>query len=301
MKPSAAPLSDASLPQLFRDADQESRQQQRRYISGNAAQLALILLAAAAAKFSFEIERGPGATDWAQFAAAGFFLSAAAVRTYLISSAPQADWYEMRAVAESVKSLAWRYAVGGEPFRIDELGDREADRVLIERLREVLEAATDTPTPSPEIGAEITPEMRSLRRTSLTERRDAYQSGRAQDQAAWYSAKARWNKSRARAWAVVQLIAELVGGLFALLTATGIVTFELTSFSATVVGAATAWSQTKKFGRRATAYKIAGQDLLLLLTLADEAETEESFATYVEQVEQACSREHTIWRAAPER
>ena len=129
---SAITLGDAQLPQLFRSADTLSGRSQRQYINGTAAQLLLLVAAAAAAK----LPSGGGSTNWGQVTAALCFLCAAILRTLLLPINPESRYYESRAVAESVKTLAWRYAVGGDPFRVDEVEVGDADRIFYERVRE---------------------------------------------------------------------------------------------------------------------------------------------------------------------
>jgi hypothetical protein len=288
-------LADADLPPLYAAADQRSRTYQRRFVRGSAAQLLLLVAAAGAAKFRF---RAFGA-DLAQVAAAGCFLTAATVRTYLLSSRLEGLWYDSRAVAESVKTLAWRYAVGGEPFPIGN-GDGEPERRFIERVRDVLDTVRSRPVPMSEPAAQISVPMNALRDAPLDERRRRYVEGRLRDQLTWYGTKSAWNERRSEQWSFIQLGIEIAGAVMALMTGLG-ADFNFASFAATLIGAAAAWSQTKKYGRRAAAYGLAHWELSDLAAFADRPMDEATWADYVEQVEQAISREHTIWRAAPER
>jgi hypothetical protein len=171
---------------------------------------------------------------------------------------------------------------------------------FVDRVRDVLEVVKNRPVPLKEPGAQISPAMNALRDAPLDERRRTYAAGRLHDQLRWYGEKAALNERRNEQWAFVQLSFELAGGVLAVLTGVG-ADFNLASFCATVIGAATAWSQTKKYGRRAAAYSLAHWELSDLAAFSDRPMDEEGWASYVEQVEQAISREHTIWRAAPER
>lgn len=291
-------LSAGDMPHLFQAADAAAVRQQRRHLRGSLAQLLLVIGAAGAAKLSFEDK-----TDWWQVLAAACFLSAAVVKGYLLTTKPEEGWYVARAIAESAKTLAWRYAVGGEPFRVDTVSERDADAIFVERLREIVQPVRGH-APIPPLrddASEITERMREIRASSLEERRQAYLEGRVHDQVRWYSTRSARDQSKADAWGIAQLCLELLGALFALLTATGVIRFNVTSFTAALVGAIVAWTQTKRFRTDAAAYGVAWADLSALQTLARHPDAEEEWAAYVEQVEQAISREHTIWRGTPVR
>ena len=51
----------------------------------------------------------------------------------LATERPMDNWYEGRAGAESTKTLAWRYAVGGDPFPIG-LPGTQVDELFETRL-----------------------------------------------------------------------------------------------------------------------------------------------------------------------
>jgi hypothetical protein len=45
------------------------------------------------------------------------FAAIACLELYLLVRRPEAEWYDGRAVAESAKTPAWRYAIGGGAVR----------------------------------------------------------------------------------------------------------------------------------------------------------------------------------------
>ena len=65
-------------------------------------------------------------------AAFAFFLGLILQLDRLVNR-PERTWYEGRAVAKSGKTLGWRYAVGGEPFRVDTLSQKQADDLFARR------------------------------------------------------------------------------------------------------------------------------------------------------------------------
>jgi len=80
-----------------------------------------------------------GPPDWVALVAVAAFVWAVIVELYLFIVRPERIWYEGRAAAESVKTMAWRYGVGGAPFG---LGEKGVDELFLGRLREIL---TDLP------------------------------------------------------------------------------------------------------------------------------------------------------------
>src|SRR5437868_1033768 len=91
--------------------------------------LALLVLAALGG--SIELEHS--GLDLAAAISVAAFVLAGSVKLYVGATKPEQDWYDGRALAESVKTLAWRYAVGGKPFPTA-LGS-DVDHLFIERIR----------------------------------------------------------------------------------------------------------------------------------------------------------------------
>ena len=91
---------------------------------------------------------------------------------YLSFKQPQRKWYAARALAESVKTVTWRFMMRAEPYG----GTIEvASGHLVENLRKILadnNVLRDIVTVTH--GAEITPKMSEVRRLSLVHRRNVY-------------------------------------------------------------------------------------------------------------------------------
>src|SRR5262249_15254032 len=146
------------------------------------------------------------------------------LRLWRFGAHPEDRWYEARAIAESAKSVAWRYAVGGRPFDLGK--DREAvDTLARQRVREAL-SVTASYSPDAQFADEeqITFAMRALRtHTPPAARREAYRRGRIVDQRAWYERNARLNRALARRAHLVIIGLEAVAVVAALLQALQIV------------------------------------------------------------------------------
>jgi hypothetical protein len=243
-----------------------------------------------------------GALSWTQgnvrlsaLISAGAFGIALIMRLFLTSTHPERAWYDGRALAESMKTLSWRYCVGGEPFG---LSAGNADELFSKRTAEVMGLFPDLGLRTASITPQITSSMRTMRSESLDDRRGAYEAGRIVDQQRWYSGKADWNRRRARAWAGVVLAAECLGLGFALLRAGGVVEIDGLGVIAAIAAGAAAWLQVKQHDALSRAYAVAAQELANVRSQIGGQADETTWARFVDEAEEAVSREHTPWRAS---
>jgi hypothetical protein len=225
--------------------------------------------------------------------AAALFLIAFLFEIWLLRRHPERDWYDGRAVAESVKTLTWRYAVGGHPYPISRTEAADAF------THDVAALGTDVESLRPAVtgGVQVTDWMVSLRARPFEGRRDIYIHRRIHDQEQWYAQKATYNRRRATFWSFTLVTAEAIGVVFALLKGLGVVSIDLATIAAAVIASGAAWLAVKQHESIATAYALASSELgsvRLRIVAADE----ETWADEVASAEEAISREHTMWRAA---
>jgi len=282
-----------AMPALFHAADQSSQTSQRRFLRLTTAQL---LLLAAAAATTIATWRS-GDINYAALVGAAAIVFAGVMRVQIQITNPMKTWYQGRAAAESVKTLAWRYAVGGEPFSVT-LSEADVDQRFVERLHEVIVDLDGLDIVEVEDLEEITPWMRETRRRQLDERKQTYEGERIRDQRAWYSNKSKWNSRRANLWGTAMLGFEAFAVLQALLKATSVVDVNLLAFTATVIAGIAAWIQTKDFHTLASAYAVASRELSTINSLIRHQDTEDDWARFIADSEDAISREHTLWRAS---
>jgi hypothetical protein len=290
------PLQEEDLPALYKTADANSLEAQQSFLKWSGGGLIAVLVAAAAGAFTIKI----GSVDAAGLVALIAFIVAIRLRLYLLNQQPEKVWYDGRAGAESAKTLAWRYAVGGRPFNKVDLKAEEANKVLVERLREIpaeLDARSFVRAPDM-TSEEITQGMQDLRTKSLDERKKAYQDGRIRDQLDWYTRKADWNDRRAKRWNQALITIECIGAAAAVLKVVGLLPIDLFGFAAALVAAGGSWLQTKQHRNLAEAYSIAANELSMIDELLPSCTTEERWAEFVNEAEEAISREHTLWIAS---
>ncbi|WP_433332308.1 DUF4231 domain-containing protein [Spirillospora sp. CA-294931] len=286
-------LLGAGYPALFLAADASAGSGQRRLLAATGLRLFTLLSAAALGAFSLHV----GGLDLAAVGAAAGLGTALVVEVYLLTYRPDRQWYESRAAAESAKTLAWRYAVAGQPFGLSE-DQRGAEALLLRRFSKItghLHAIVQPPGGS---GLQVTDEMRSLRALSLAERRHAYLAGRIEDQRDWYARRARDHGRGAARWSVFMAAMEAFGLVAAILNAVGAIDVDLPGIAGAVAAGALAWLQTRQHHQLASAYTIAAQELGDIASRIEWPETEPEWAHFVDEVEEAISREHTLWWAS---
>jgi hypothetical protein len=306
-------LQDNDLPPLFRQADTLSIRMQRRYFSMLAAELVFLTLGAFVGVFSAaRIQNGrlilgePTAPFFsATYLIAGtLILAALVIRLYRFVGRADARWYGARAVAESAKSLGWRYAVGGQPFNLS-LDSEAAETLLLHRLSDTL---ADVPRLAHTLNVSAKDKvnhasgtMNELRKQGLDMRIESYRTGRVDDQLRWYERKARDNHRLAHRTHWILAMLEAIGVVFILLqlalSASIGASFPLEGFIAVLVTAGIAWSQAKRYQDLSISYHVASREALSLESSIPKEPSEAMWASFVDDAESAFSREHRLWRA----
>lgn len=297
MSSNAQVVEDAQMPQLFQAADAASLDGQRHYIRGVQARLLFICGAALTGVTSWRY--GAGRIDLLALARLALFVLTLAIETTLWRQRPEKAWYDGRATAESAKTLAWRYAVGGLPFPID-MGEAEAILGLmnkLDKLRSQFHELELAPVDAPAVSEW----MRRQRQTPLDQRREIYLEQRIAGQRHWYAAKAAYNRRRSVQWRLCLVVFESAGILASVAQAVSDFHYSVASVLAASVGVVVAWMETKQHDGLARAYAAAVADLAAADSRLRLAVTEETWATEVDDAEEAISREHTVWLASRSR
>ncbi|WP_371479962.1 DUF4231 domain-containing protein [Kitasatospora sp. NBC_00315] len=284
------------LPELFWAADSASQQGQRRSVALSRRELLLLVAAAAA-----------GSADGAQWAwlAAAAYLGAICVAVVIGRQNPQGLWYEGRAAAESVKTLAWKYAVRADAYQPPPTSLPDAEGLYRFQLTRVLQAFRDSRAVRGRAAAEVTEAMRVLREQPLSVRREVYLQERVNAQHEWYASKAR-QCARAGFWTgALGVVLPVLGLVLAVLRALGAFGYDALGTVSAVAASVAAWAQLRQYRPLAAAYALAADELELIrrqLTRLDlgSPQAEELWARLARDAEDAVSREHTTWQARRE-
>ncbi|PSK87503.1 uncharacterized protein DUF4231 [Murinocardiopsis flavida] len=283
------------FPALMRAADSNSLKGQRRYLWVTRIQLGSLVAAAGFGMLSLQGERANLVASLAAVAFAAALIS----EIYRLKERPDRMWYAGRAVAESAKTLTWRYMVGGAPLAIKDMDSDRATELLLQRFTEI-EHDVEPIWLVPAQGApdQVSAAMRQVRELPLAERRELYLRERIDDQRSWYAVKSRWNARRSTLWSVCLAAVELAGLTAGILRAAGMVDVDLLGFAAALAAAGAAWMQAKQHQSLATAYAVASHELAAIRARMGQQTREEEWAMFVSDAEEAVSREHTLWRAS---
>lgn len=287
-------VTDADMPQIFQAADRASLAGQKQYMAATRWRLTLVLLAAAAGIYSWRV--GEGDINVLALVSLVCFVAALLIENRLWRDRPDKAWYDGRAVAESVKTLAWKFAVCAQPFpssmptgdAVDSFSGRVDD---IRRQFRGLDLAP--------INAPMISEWMTFQRSrSLRDRHNVYLKYRIHDQKDWYKGKSSYNRRRSAQWRVILFSLEslgVIGALIEALTRSGVI---IVPTIAAAVGAVLAWTETKQHDFHARAYAAALSDLAKVESRLEVANSEDVWAAEVNDAEDAISREHTLWLAS---
>lgn len=283
-------MQTEDYPALYASSDELSARAQRRFHVLLRSNLALLVLAALLSV---------GATDhWglAVLQATTLLLAlATTVASYFYRS--ERVWYSARALAESIKTLAWRFMARAEPFDLDDL---QADRLLQNRLAETirqnrsLAGRFQTGLARPQ----VSDEMRRVRSLNLADRISFYRLHRIVDQRNWYAAKATHNVRNGALFFYLVVAANGIAVVFALLKIrfpeSG---YWPTDVLVTLASAILAYIQSKRFSELAASYALTAHEIGIVEEQLRFVVEEADFSSFVGDAENAFSREHTQWEA----
>jgi hypothetical protein len=285
-------ITDSDMPGLYQAANRASLDAQGWYYSGLISYLGLLVIASA-------ISFASGTSPTCAMASAVLFLVTLAILIALRIKRPDDTWYNGRAVAESVKTRAWRWMMRAEPYvDCDKLD--VVSKLFINDLKAILtqnRSFSLAVTKDAYLCAPITDAMRAIRAMSIQDRLDVYMSDRIQDQANWYARKSIFNKKRAQRWfcgsvllhgcAIVMLLFRVQDPTLNL--PIGVV--------ATAASAVLTWLQAKKHNELASSYSLTAHEIVLIKGEGLSIDSNDTLSDFVVNTETAFSREHTQWVA----
>jgi conflict system pore-forming effector with SLATT domain len=279
------------LPALARAASNASGRAQRLFLWLVGADLALLVLAGV----SGAVEWTGQAEQAAAFATAAFMAFGLVLALVIQQERLERTWYDGRAVAESVKTIAWRYMTKTKPYQGETVDKRFiADlRKIMNERRELAAALRGDVSADP-----ITPTMERVRSFDTAGRLKVYLRERIGDQQRFYSERANENQDRQRRWFLAVVGLQAAGLIAAVVEAARPESrFSPAGIFATAAAAGLAWIQLKRHRELAQAYRLAAHELSLICAEAGRVGTDAELSAFVADAENAISREHTMWVA----
>jgi hypothetical protein len=301
MNESFSQIEASGMPALFYAADGAAIEQQKKYLQLFKWILVLSFAGVLAGAIAPVL---PSSWTTPLRIISGFVLVGSAFLTGVMKTAQhEKSWYGARAVAESVKTLAWKYAMGAEPY--PKTGnEKDTDRIFAEDLRTLLkDRDTLSFAYAGEINAapQITSTMIALRESSWKDRLAVYEDQRIADQRKWYANKAKSSSSSEGLLFNLILMAQGLAFIFAfILVAYPSFSLDLPALFATLSASVLAWLQVKRFQETSQSYGVAAHEVGTISTQARHVKDDSSLAAFVKDAESAFSREHTMWVARRE-
>lgn len=287
-------ITDKELPGLYQIADSSSKKEQNKYFKGIAWYLILLIIASFIAFYSAD-ELNP----IYKIVSTVLFLGTLFIMIWLRVSKPDDIWYNGRAVAESVKTRAWRWMMRAEPY-IDCDNVEIMRKLFINDLKVILEqnksligklgleASIDDP---------ITGVMIQVRRLPLKERFVFYQNERIKDQATWYAKKSIFNKKRTSIWFGLTVSLHAFAIILLLVNINQIELKLPIEVIAVAASSVLTWLQAKKHSELSSSYSLTAHEIALIKSESTDIKNEKNLSEYIINCENAFSREHTQWYA----
>lgn len=293
---SATIMNNQDYPGLFQGADAAAASSQKTYFLLQRIYLGSLIAGGLTGMLSSSL--AGTALNWT-YTAMAIVLAIGLIVLWIGRSRQDDDaWFDCRAIAESVKTATWRYMMSAPPFQDNTL----TDQFFISELQEIRNARPESQKHLAGMvvvsNPAITDFMREVRKGTFEKRKLFYVEQRLRDQKVWYSHKAELNSRRGNRWfwgtAALQCAAVVIA---IIQSSTGGLGFNIVPVITTCAAVVAAWSQMKRHDELKKTYALAAQELSELEAIANNLASESDFPQLVEQVEEAISREHTMWCA----
>lgn len=288
-------MEDSDYPQLFQISDKGSKEAQKRYLCLVKVELTVIILAAISSNININYLK----FEKILYSATAIFLFFALIaRIFKELIGYDKQWFNCRAIAESVKSITWKYMIQAKPYQ-DSMTPEELDGKFIEDLKQIRAkklAAAKKLGKQNITGSEITQKMRDVRNESFNERKSFYLEDRLENQKKWYSEKTKINKTKETSYFWISLSIEAVAVILAFLfLSIPSIKINPVGILITIVAVIIAWSQIKKHRELSQSYCLVAQELGQISSMYIHINNEEKLSNFVEETECVISKEHNLW------
>lgn len=284
--------TNLEFPVVFDSADKASLAAQKEYILLTKLQLSFLLLTTILSAF-IGLNRGLLIFVGISMVGSLFITSLIRIRK------KERVWFDGRALAESIKTLCWRYMIGAEPFKTT-LSDEDVDKLFIESIKNVLQERKNLSSvlvSNYKNQAYITTAMKEIRNLDFRQRLELYLQHRVQNQQNWYSDKCEYNRKREGWLFNAAFLFQILAIIYIIILANQNWTINITGILSALATVTITWLQVKHHQELAQAYGVAAQELTFIYSMSFEVKSEDSLSDYVNESENAISREHTLWVA----
>jgi hypothetical protein len=284
--------SDDALPALYWAADDASNCAQADLFLAHKVNSVLLVSAALVAMVS-------ALSPWLAAASAALFLGSLAAQLYSEYRALQSRWYQARALAESVKTAAWRLMMSADPFgRANETENLDAFRALLSELLQENHGIGDALSGDWSRRDQVTERMLAMMRAHFSDKLARYQADRIDSQRDWYARRASQNRADSRRYLgmIVVTYAIAIAMLLIRVARPDFVYLPIEA-AAVVASSVISWKQLRRVDELASAYGLTAHELGIIKSKSLAIDGAARLAAFVSDAENAFSREHTQWAA----
>jgi hypothetical protein len=289
-------MEDTDYPSLYDAADSASERAKNRYYRLLGGQLLVFTI------ISFAAMLDSGSAEQQKFfSRLSAFLLGVSLLISWINKAQHYDkvWYQCRAIAESVKTLTWRYMMQAEPFGLG-LDLTAAKKKFLAEMKEIRKTYDGTGAnlaefePSPTIFSQT---MDDARAADWKDRKAKYLRERLEPDREWYARSARTSSLGSEKWLWLIIMLQIVAFFFAVVQPSLQLSFlKPVPLFMTLASTITAWNQAKRHDEVAGSYLGTAQALAEFQGVASiDVVDPQSLALFVANVEQSLARERATW------
>ncbi len=290
-------MTEQNFPNYFQAANNISISSQRNYLLVLKVDLFAMIVAAGLAAYNYQSVESKLILN----IITGLSLFIGLILTIVLRTKKFEDvWYQGRALAESCKTITWRFITCAEYFE-NTLDLDEVKHRFISRIKELANEFSDLNT---NLSAKalakpiITDKMVEIRALDLQGRKEYYLKYRIDDQKEWYSKKAQSNKESYNNWFTGIIVLQVISFIcIVYLIVEPDSTWNIIGLLTTLSASAIGWLQIRQHQELKQAYTTATTELNFIKELSSNIVTEEELRQFVLDSENAISREHTLWRA----
>ena len=296
-------LNEESLPLLFQVSDAASIKAQTNYYRRLKIHLSLLIISAAPAfTLSDENNRIGAVVSLVSFVAALSLL------LWQNNNKQMETWYSSRAVAESTKTMSWRWIMQSISKAGETLTETEKQERLqllkqdfVSDLSQVIEqnkAFSSFSASDLSIQNSVTDTMSYIKSLPRQERLGIYKKQRIEDQAQWYRKKAKFNESRSALWRWISILLHVTAIVLLILRIFVVDPHFPIEVISTTAGAVISWMEAKRYSELKSSYGLTADEIDGIKKKLEKLEDDEkSLSDFVADSEAAFSREHTQWVA----
>ena len=287
-------IESECFPSLYQSADQAAIQMQRICFCFRWWYLAFLILGSMVAVLRTIIPEP--FSMWFQVGVAVVLVIGVLIN--IISRLRKYDesWFYCRSVAESTKTASWRFMMKSSPFEEDSTAEETFASKVSEIRRgrtSILSILAQYQNPDAPL---ITDFMKDIRQKSTDDRKIKYLNSRLLDQKNWYWQKSYSNSTIESRLFYITIVLQFLAIIIAIIQCTlSTWPVNLIPVLMTFATALIAWNQMKRHNELAQSYALIAQELEELETEVDSLTEESEFRKFVNDVEYAISREHTMW------